>query len=64
MLEVSEEVQIEIDRQNKIFGEKLTSLMAFLYKSGRGEDIIKASTDTGFLNKLLVEFSGEKVITA
>ena len=38
-------------------GKKETAdLMAFLAKNNRTEDILKASTDTGFLNKLLDSF--------
>lgn len=38
--------------------KETTALMAFLAKNGRTDDIVKASIDEGFLEKLLSEFKG------
>ena len=60
VMSVSKELQQVIDRE-KAETEKRTmkdtaNLMSFLVSNGRGDDVVKASQDENFLNKLLTEF--------
>ena len=43
--------------------EEMTALMGFLAQNGRTEDIIKASADEGYLDRLLNEFQSSGVVT-
>jgi hypothetical protein len=48
-----------VERKARKEGQKeMVELMNYLWSNGRGEDAKRASTDEGFLSKLLAEFSG------
>ena len=56
VLEVSKEYQQIIDNEKEEERKTTAALMAFLATNNRTDDIIKASTDSGFLAKLLDSF--------
>ena len=52
-------VERKAEKRGEKRGEKRTAdLMAYLAKNGRNDDIVKASTDESFLERLLLEFQG------